>query len=342
LPALKGRNNLCWLVLAIWAVGWAAAAAEPATPTPDAFARELGASGRFRPGAAGTFDFQTERIAGTLRVDGPYHGLARLVDRRTGRQVIDPRYSALNLFKLMSVNQVLDQPRVMERTSCLRDGAVEIRWPASAGHRAELVARYRIVPPAAVDLAVTVRPQGSYPAYELFLSSYFDRRFRPHVYLAGAGGGGPEWVVPTASDVFRGTVLVFPRDAFAARHCLDGRWLRDERGSPVVQMCPVRHYAGCVAVMADPETRLGVVLLSRPSCCYAISTRYHAEREADRLTSYSAFDCSLFGADASPGVELRAAVRLALVDLDGDLSRALALYQAYLAAPKGTVPFSRR
>ena len=63
-----------------------------------------------------SFDFETEQIQGTIRVDGAYHGVTRLVDKQTGRQVIDPRYSALNLFRLFSVNQGMGQPRTMERT----------------------------------------------------------------------------------------------------------------------------------------------------------------------------------------------------------------------------------
>ena len=166
------------------------------------------------------------------------------------------------------------------------------------------MARYEVRPPDAIDLTVTVRSQGSYPAYELFLSNYFDKALRPHVWLKSRGKEPPQRVLPTVSDVFRGTVLVFPRDSHAARHCLDGRWDRDERKTPVVQMCPVRHYAHCLAVQADAESGLGVVLMSDPRCCYAISTRYHADTDADRLTTYSAFDLSLFGADAVPGAEL--------------------------------------
>ena len=92
---------------------------------------------------------------------------------------------------------------------------------------------------------------------------------RPHVYLEPARGkpaaGEAERVLPTVNDVFRGTVLVFPRDAHAARRCLDGRWDRSEQDTPTVQMCPVRRYAHCLAVMADPDNSLGVVLMSRPN-----------------------------------------------------------------------------
>ena len=53
-----------------------------------------------RASAADSFEFETEAMEGTIRLDGAYHGVTRLIDKRTGGQVIDARYSALNLFKL--------------------------------------------------------------------------------------------------------------------------------------------------------------------------------------------------------------------------------------------------
>ena len=277
------------------------------------------------------FHFAVEEIEGTIRLDGAYHGVTRLVDKRTGRQVIDPRYSALNLFKLMAVNLVMGQPRNMERTVQATPHWVEAEWTATETHRAEMTARYEVHRPNAVDLTVTVRSRGTYAGYELFLSSYFDKSLRPHVYLRPRSGQAADLVVPTVNDVFRGTVLVFARDAHAARPCLDGRWDRKEGPTPTVQMCPVRHYARCVAFMADPDRQLGVVLMARPCDGYAISTRYHADREDDRLTTYSAFDLSLFGGDLVAGDERTVKVRLAVTPLDGELSQPVKLYEEFLA-----------
>lgn len=283
------------------------------------------------PGSApDTFDFDALEIQGTIRLDGAYHGVSRLVDKRSGRQLIDPRYSALNLFKLMSVNQVMGQPRTMQRTTRAGPDWVEVKWAPTDSHKGEVTARYEVREPNAVDVTVTVRSQGAYRGYELFMSSYFDKALRPHVYLASGGGKEPQWVLPTVNDVFRGTVLVFPRDAHSARPCLDGRWDRNERSTPIVQMCPVRHYAHCLAVQADAEARLGVVLMSHPRHCYAISTRYHADEDADRLTTYSAFDLSLFGDDMLPGDERSVKVRLAVTALDEDMTQPLELYRAFV------------
>lgn len=289
----------------------------------------------FTKDAEGAFRFQTEALEGTIRLDGAYHGVTRLVDRRTGRQYIDPRYSALNLFKLMAVDQAMAMPRTMERKIKVSANSLEVKWAATDAHQGEVTARYEIHEPNSVDLTVTVRSAGTYPGYEVFVSSYFDKALQPHVYLQPSPRGpaiaDAELVLPTYSDAFRGAVLVFPRDAHAAQRCVDGRWDRSERNTPTVQMCPVRRYAHCLAVLTDAEKALGVVLMSSPRHCYAISTRYHAAEEKQRLTDYSAFDFSLLGDDLLPGDERTARLRLALTPLDKDLSQPLTLYRAFLA-----------
>ena len=70
--------------------------------------------------------------------------------------------------------------------------------------------------------------------------------------------------------------------------------------------------------------------MSRPSDCYAISTRYHAQEQKDRLTDYSAFDLSLFGDDFLKGGERTVRVRLVVTPLNRDLSQPLELYEAFI------------
>jgi hypothetical protein len=287
------------------------------------------------------FEFETERMQGTIRLDGAYHGVTRLVDKATGRQVIDSRFSALNLFRLMSVNRVMGLPRTMKRTTKSAVNWVEATWPPSDAHRGEMTdrhegvitARYEIVSPQAIDLTVTVESQGTYAGYELFLSSYFDKALTPYVYLQPVRGatqadrGDVQPVVPTVNDVFRGTLLVFPRDAHMARLGLDGRWDKSH-----IQLCPVRHYAHCLAVVADAKRKLGVVIMSHPRDCFAFSTRYHAEQDSDRLTTYSAFDFSLFGNDLLPGSRRVVKIRLVLTELDEKMSQPMELYRAFVSA----------
>ena len=63
-----------------------------------------------------TYQFETEAMTGEIRASGDYHGVWTLTDKVSGRQVIHPKYSALNLFRLFAVHQGLDQPRLMDRT----------------------------------------------------------------------------------------------------------------------------------------------------------------------------------------------------------------------------------
>lgn len=295
-------------------------------------------------GDGDSFTFETDLMRGTIRLDGRYHGVTQLTDKRTGKQVIDPRYSALNFFKLMSVNLVMGEPRGMERTIQSAAHWVEVKWAATPSHQGELTARYEVVAPNAIDLTLTVRSNGTYRDYEVFMPSYFDKNFRPYVYLqkrdysSNRDRQSAELVLVRYNPVFRGTVVVFPRDAHVAGLCIDGRWDRSEWDRPTVQMCPMRPYARCLALLTDEQKQLGIVLMSRPGDCYAISTRYHADEEANRLTSYSAFDLSLFGDDMIPGYERTVKVRLALTPLDDALSEPLDMYQAFLDQYEGVTP----
>jgi hypothetical protein len=228
----------------------------------------------------------------------------------------------------------MDSPRLMPRSAKLLGNGVEVFWEPTEAHHGEVVARYELRPPDAIDLNVTVRTRGNYAGYELFLSSYFDQALKPHVFLKPnpftKPAGEPQLVVPMVSELYRGTLPVFARDAYAAQHCIDGRWERSERQSPIVQMCPVRHYAYPIAFLTVPDSRVAVVLLSHPKDCYAISTRYFVDNEVDRLTNYSAFDHSLFGHDAASGDERTARMRLLVTQLDDAKSQPLALYRDFL------------
>ena len=277
---------------------------------------------------ANRFDFETEKMRGTLRLDGDYHGVVRLVDKRTNRQVVDPRYSLLNLFRIFSVNLGLGTPRSMKGTIKSTSDMAEVTWPASEVHQGEITARYEVKEPNIVDLTITVRSRGVYPAYEILLPSYFDSSLLPHVYLKRRTEGG-EWVLPTFNEVFRGGVMAFPRDAHAARRYVDGRWTRGEYGMPCAPFFPLRPYAEALGLMTDRDQQVGIALMAQRQFCSGVSCRYHADQEADRLTSYSAIDLTLFGQDLNPGDECTALVRLVLLQLDGDLNRVLPAFRAF-------------
>jgi len=83
--------------------------------------------------ATGAFAFDTDVMAGRIEPAGAYHGIGSLIDKRSGRQLIHPDYSALNLFRLFAHHQAMGQPRFMERSISAAAGGVEIRWPPTAG-----------------------------------------------------------------------------------------------------------------------------------------------------------------------------------------------------------------
>ena len=280
----------------------------------------------------GEFHFETSQISGTIQTQGHYHGIGDLVEKSSGHSFVDERYSLLNLFKLMSANQMMDQPRMMERTYTSGPDWVEIKWPASEGYQGTVTARYEIKPPNAIELLVTAETKGSYRGFEVFLSSYFDgAAHQPYIFLKTRNPKKPpELVSPVFNEVFKNTLLVFPRDAHAARLCLDGRWDRNERKAPTVQLSPVRHYAYPLAIVADNEKKTAVALMTKPEHSYAISARYLGNAEGKRQTTYTAFDYALFGNDMNRGDKRSVRIRLEVFPLKNqDPSLALKNYRSF-------------
>ncbi|MBL8851955.1 MAG: hypothetical protein JNG89_19940 [Planctomycetaceae bacterium] len=280
-----------------------------------------------------TYDFETAAVSGSIRPDGAYHGVSRFVHKATGTQVIDARYSALNLFRLFSVNLGLGNPRVWSREIKATDTSVEIFWAQTDAHQGTITARYEVREPGHVDLTLTLKSLGTYSGYEILLPNYFDKSMVPHLYLKqrAIGDTPPEidLVVPTVNDVFRGCSLVFPRDAHTARFPVDGRWNRSEYGMDVAPFFPVRHYGHPFMFVTDRDKTLAAVMMMQRDDCSAISSRYYSENEEDRATTYTAMDFLVFGQDLSPGDERTARVRLSLTDLDADMSQPLQLYQSF-------------
>ena len=278
--------------------------------------------------------FETGQIKGSIQPEGNYHGINQFALKQTGWNVVDPRYSALNLFKLMARNQYMGAPRLMDRKISVENGAVAVTWPATEIHLATLAARYEVSGTNSVDVTVTVSSKTAYPDYEVFIPSYFDKSLRPYIYLQKARypKAPPELVVPLVSDVFRGTLLAFPRDVHAARLAIDGRWDRKESKANVVPVTPARNYAHCMAFLVDDKKTFAVVVMARPKDCYAITARYFADDPKDRMTSYSAVDFCMFGNDLLPGQTRTARLRLAITPLDEQMSQPMQLYKKFLAS----------
>ncbi|MBM4081509.1 MAG: hypothetical protein FJ278_17530 [Planctomycetes bacterium] len=277
--------------------------------------------------------FETEELSGFIQPEGARHGVKQLLHKPTGVQVVHPKYDALNLFLQFSTNLCMGSAREKARTVRATDATLEVRWPPTDDHRVEMVARYAVKEPNIIDLTITVRPQWPYPAYELFLSNYFDTSLRPHVFVQGCPytnpPNQPQWTAPEVNDVYLGTGLVFPRDPHAARLSVDGRWAR-LKAKVLYQWNPQRFYEKPVVFQADPARRVAAVLMSRPEDCFAVVTGYHSQNPNDPFAAQNPMYLSLFGDDLMPGQERTVRTRLAVTRLDGDLSRPLALYDTFV------------
>ena len=278
------------------------------------------------------YHFETEELKGFIDPEGQRHGVKKLVHKPTGLQVVHPKYDLLNLFLLFSTNHYMGTAREKERTVEAAGDTLELQWAPTDDHRAELTARYRIVEPNLIDLDVTVRSDWPYPAYEVFLSNYFDLSMRPYVYVQGSPFDDPpdqpRWIAPEVNDVFVGSGLVFPRDQHAARRSVDGRW---DRIWALYQWNPQRYYELPITMQADIERGIAAVLMSRPEHCYAVISGYESGNLNDPFKDQNPLYLSLFGDDLRPGDERTVRARIAVTELDAAMSQPSALYTDFIA-----------
>ncbi|MBI2950544.1 hypothetical protein HYY27_00545 [bacterium] len=282
--------------------------------------------------------FETGELKGFLLPEGQRHGVKTLVHKPTGIDVAHPKYDLLNLFLLFSTNHCMGTAREKERAVRAEGDAVEVTWKPTDNHRAELIARYQPREPNIVDLSVTVRSQWPYPAYEVFLSNYFDPAFQPYVYVQGSPfaipPNQPQWIAPAVNDVYVGTGLVFPRDQHAARRSVDGRW---ERIWALYQWNPQRYYERPVMFQTDPQRRVAAALMSRPQDCFAVISGYNSDNMKDPFKDQNPLYLSLFGDDLTAGFERTARVRLQVTELDAGMKGPLELYDRFISE-QGKIP----
>ena len=246
----------------------------------------------------GVWHFETEQMAGHIQPDGDRHGIKELTHKPTGAQVVHPKYDLLNLFFMFSQNHCMGQARENARSITSEGNAIDVHWAPTDDHKAEMTARYEVVEPNAVDLSITVKSNWPYPAYEVFLSNYFDLSLRPYVYVQGSPFDIPadqaRWIGPEVNDVFVGTGLVFSRDQHAARRSTDGRW---DRIWGLYQWNPQRYFESPVIMSANLEKGVAGVLMSRPQDCYAVISGYESENMKDPFRDQNPLYLSLFGDD---------------------------------------------
>ncbi len=295
------------------------------------------------------YAFETAEIRGTLRPGNefPHHGLTHLVHKATGIEFVHPLYAILNLYRFMhrpgggstGMDSDLGNPRQGERDVEADENSVTLRWELQDPAHPAVAIRYEIAEPATIDMTVTVTPNASAHDFEALLACYFDPVHVPHVYLArdkfeledepGRFADEPELASVVVNPIFRGGVLVYPRDEDAVGVSVDGRW-RD-----IARFSPVRRYKAPVCFQADRQQRVAAVLMSRPEDCFAVSSGYDSPDARDRFHKHNPLYLSLFGGTLGPGIMRTARARLVVTELDDDLSQPLEHYAAFLAETGG-------
>ena len=230
------------------------------------------------------------RSTGTIRLDGAYHGVTRLVDKRTGRQVIDcavlgPESVQAAIGESLHGSAATD---VADDQSLAHGGRSHLgRRPNSIWARSSPATRCAAKAPSTSPSAFAWT--GPIRAMKLFMSSYFDKVMRPHVYVKalrpGAAAGRDR--ADASTTPFAGRCWFFLATPMRPSAASMGGGSARKGTVPFVQMVPVRRYAHPLSFMVDPEGKLAAVMMSRPSDCYAFSSRYFAENEADRPTPYT-------------------------------------------------------
>ncbi len=267
-----------------------AAGSAPATPA-------------FVAAGDGGYTFDSGAFAGKLHAGGRALGLTDLVHKPTGRSIAG-RYGLMHLYRVFSGPRrfgdgARDWPTTSRR---LDDGSVEIRYPEAQDRPFELRAVYRWHDPTTLDVRVTVAANEDLPAFEVFLSSYFDAGFdEPFAYVEGQGGTcqGPVFLM---GERVLGHWLMAPRDDRAAAMIRDGRW----RAEPhPVDWVLLPKLVGPVAVRRDRQSDLAAVMIAPRDDCFAVSMPFAGE------THYSLY-LSLFGHDLAAGKEAHARARLLL------------------------------
>lgn len=280
----------------------------------------------FKPAGEGLYDFSTGVFQGRLKVDGKYQGLYPIVDAGSKMELVHPP-GIFSFYRVFERSKrygecARDWPTL---TKVLSDGAVEVRWPAAADHPLEIIGVYRWKAPDTLDLEIAVQPQRDMPRFELFMSSYFTKRFRASVYTKGEGPdeGRPRFVPIDRKPQSAGAYVMFPRDDEAVGMIQDGRW---KLGSNPVDWAVERRLAAPVIIRRDTTHRLAAVMMCRPADCFAIASPWNpAMPEAG---GYRSVYLSLFGRDLQAGQTAQARCRLVIAKMTDQ--EAIRRYEEYV------------
>jgi hypothetical protein len=263
----------------------------------------------FLPSNNGRFSFDTGRIRGALPGAQLSFGLSNVEHIPTGRTV-SGRLGLVNVYRVFSDGKRYGDAgwHWPSRGSRNEDGSVTIEAAAVENRPFGLQVNYRWVNATTLDLILDVIPQRDLKGFEVFLASYFGAAFTESLAYVQARPGVPDRPIFLAAERSLGTWLMFPRDRQAVELIRDGRWKLPPH--PVDwEILP--QLAQPLAVRRVPESGLTVLLMARPSDCFAISMPYQTEPH------FSVY-LSLFGRDLASGRRATARVRLQLLDAPSD------------------------
>lgn len=282
----------------------------------------------FKPAGEGLYDFNTGVLQGRLKVDGKYQGIYPMVHLDSKMELVHPP-GVFSFYRLLGRNArygecVRDWPT---QTRLLENGAVEVRWPATADHPAEITGVYRWKGPDTLDLEIAVTPRRDIEQCELFMSSYFTKTFRAAVYLKGNGAEPPHWVGVDRKAGSTRSYVMFPRDEDAVKRIQDGRW---KIGLNPVDWEIERWMAEPLFIRRDTTQGLAAVMMCPPSDCFAVASPWNPA--TPDAAGYRSIYLSLLGRDVRAGETAQARCRLVIAKLTDQ--QALERYHEYLRETK--------
>ena len=278
----------------------------------------------------GFYAFDTGVLRGKVRLNGTSQGITELVHVPSGVSLASGgRLPGLfSYYRIFSANTrygnaVRDWPT---ETKVLPDGALHVFWPTGEGHPLEITAVHRWTRPDTLDVVTTVKPLEDMPAFEVFLSSYYEQAFWAQVYVKPVedAAAGPRFVPVDRTPESKGGYVMYPRDEQALELILDGRWKIPP--SPV-DWDEIRWLASPLAMRRDETSGLSALMMAPPEDCFAIASPYNpATPDAG---GYRSLYFSFFGRDLKAGETAEARCRLVIAQNLAD-AQAVKLYEEYL------------
>ncbi|NQT17858.1 MAG: hypothetical protein HQ582_34210 [Planctomycetes bacterium] len=302
----------------------------------------LGALGHAAPGAelpglgfqaaeeGGFYTFDTGVLRGRVRLNGKSQGITEVVHcpSETSMAAGGRLPGLMSYYRIFSGDTrfghaARDWPTTVEVRD---DGALEVFWPAADEHPLEMTALYRFRRPDTLDVTTTVKPLVDMPAFEVFLSSYYEKAFRARVYVKpdGEPDAVPRFVPIDRTPDAAGGYVMFPRDELGLRLIRDGRWTVPP--SPV-DWDVIRWLAAPLVMRRDESTGLAALMMSPPEDCFAISSSWNPT--SPDAGGYRSLYLSFYGRDLKAGQTARARSRLVVAKGFSD-EQVVKRYEEYL------------